>query len=142
MHCRAAVTLSTTNVLLVDDDEALLTATKRLLGASEPGWKILTAIDGKEAIDVVRTQPVAVVITDLYMPRADGSTLLRHLAQFHPETIRIVHSSHSATSTELGRAPAHRVVHKPASPAHFLTIVRWAARQAELMASGKRPPIP
>ncbi len=129
----------TTKVLLVDDDEALLTATKRLLGASEPDWEILTAIDGKEALDVVREQAVAVVITDLHMPRSDGGVLLRHLAEFHPGTVRIVHSSHSATNGDLGRAPAHRVVHKPASPAHLLAIARWAARHAVLLALGSQP---
>jgi DNA-binding NtrC family response regulator len=121
-----------TKVLLVDDDDELLNATRRLLSASEPEWEILTACDGKEALSVLVEHSIAVVITDLCMPVLDGFGLLKHLAAHHPETIRIVHSSHSANHHEAHRVPAHRVVHKPASPSHLLTIARWAVRQSSV----------
>ena len=121
-----------TKVLLVDDDDELLKATRRLLSASEPEWEIHTACDGKEALSVLMQHAIAVVITDLCMPVLDGFGLLKHLAAHHPETIRIVHSSHSANHREAHRAPAHRVLHKPASPSHLLTIARWAVRQSSI----------
>ncbi len=127
-----------TKVLLVDDDDELLNATRRLLSASEPEWEILTACDGKRRSRSFGEHSIAVVITDLCMPVLDGFGLLKHLAAHHPETIRIVHSSHSANHHEAHRAPAHRVVHKPASPSHLLTIARWAVA-SEQRASPSTP---
>ncbi|HEV8245133.1 MAG TPA: response regulator [Polyangiaceae bacterium] len=124
----------------MDDDEMLLTAIRRLFAGSEPEWDIRTASDGKEALQLVERHEMAVVITDLLMPRGDGYALLRHLAANHPSTVRIIHSSHPATQSELGGASAHRVVHKPASPAHLLAIARWAVRQAAVLARGSDKP--
>jgi CheY-like chemotaxis protein len=127
---------TSTKVLLVDDDGELLKAIRRLLSASEPEWEILTAYDGKEALSLMTEHSIAVVITDLSMPVLDGFGLLKHLAAHHPETIRIVHSSHSAKPYEAHRVPAHRVVPKPASPSHILTIARWAVRQSNVIRAG------
>ncbi len=135
-HVASVVPVPATKVLLVDDDQALLTAMKRLLGASEPSWEIMIAISGEEALELMKEHVFAVLITDLEMPRGDGPTLLRHVAEYHPGTIRIVHSSQNGTDS--ARVPAHRTLSKPAAPAHLLTIARWAVRQSVMLARGSR----
>jgi len=111
---------------------------KRLLAASEPEWEIMIAIDGQQALELMKEHEFAVVITDLDMPRGDGSTLLRHAQEYHPGTVRIVHSSQGGTNGEAGRAAAHRVLNKPAAPAHLLTIARWAVRHSLMLARATR----
>jgi DNA-binding NtrC family response regulator len=125
-----------TKVLLVDPDERALGALRQLLAASEPDWEIISAIGGPEAMALLGEHQFAVLIVDVDEPRLEGFALLRHAAQYHPETIRIVQSSRAATVGEPKRAPAHRVLGKPSAPAHLLTIARWAVRQSVMLVRG------
>lgn len=69
----------TTRVLLVDD-QALLRATFRLLLDAAPGLEVVgEAGDGSEALDVLRTVAVDVVLMDLRMPGMDGIETTRRI---------------------------------------------------------------
>jgi CheY-like chemotaxis protein len=64
-------------VLLVDDSK-----TNRQIGAEileAVGYTVKTAVDGEDAIRILLSRPVRLVITDLEMPRLDGFGLLRAL---------------------------------------------------------------
>jgi len=119
------------HILLVDDDPEVLSGLRRMLHASEPEWLISTASTGRRALELMEHERVDVVLTDLHMPEMDGYELLRILEKSHPETIRIVHSSHTATlATELLRYLAHNVVAKPADPRELVALLRWAVNAA------------
>ncbi len=114
------------HVLIVDDDPDVLAGVRRMLRASEPDLRISTAANGKKALQLMQDERIDVVVTDLQMPEMDGYELLRQLEKSYPETIRIVHSSHTATlATELLRYLAHNVVAKPAAVGELLALVRW-----------------
>jgi len=114
-------------ILLVDDDCEVLNALERVLRRAEPRWEVLTAVDGIEALAVLDEEAIDVLVTDLHMPKMDGFRLLTRLARSHPETVRIVHSSHTATlGTELIRYLAHNVLTKPAAYHDVITMLRWA----------------
>ncbi|GFO68343.1 hypothetical protein GMLC_19220 [Geomonas limicola] len=71
-------------VLLVDDEEAVLTVGTEIL--KELGFSVLTAHDGGEALEVFRnTADIACVILDLTMPRMDGVECFRELKKMAPE---------------------------------------------------------
>ena len=72
-------------VLLVDDDEMLLSSTAALIGRL--GFSLLTAKDGVEAVEVFRQHraEICCVLTDLTMPRLDGWGLLTALRQLDPD---------------------------------------------------------
>lgn len=67
------------SVLAVDDDPALL----RLIAktASNAGYHVVTAGDGQEALDLIRTDCPDLIITDWDMPRLDGLQLCRKLRE-------------------------------------------------------------
>jgi YesN/AraC family two-component response regulator len=116
-------------VLLVDDDPEVLAALRRMLRVAEPDWLVITANNGKKALERLAEEQFDVVVTDLNMPEMDGFQLLQRLERSHPETIRIVHSSHTGMlATELVRYLAHNVIKKPTSPAEIIALLRWAAR--------------
>jgi YesN/AraC family two-component response regulator len=118
-------------ILLVDDDPEVVSGLRRMLKAAEPSWEIRTAKNGREALELVEAELIDVIVTDLNMPEVDGFQLLRRMERSHPETIRIVHSSHTATlAQELLRFLAHNVVPKPTAAAEMLTLLRWAVRAA------------
>ncbi|HYN55543.1 MAG TPA: sigma-54 dependent transcriptional regulator [Methylotenera sp.] len=64
-------------VLAVDDEPSML----RLLEISlrQAGYQPVTAKDGREALDIIRTQGVDCVVSDLHMPRMDGLQLLKEI---------------------------------------------------------------
>ncbi|MDQ6419681.1 response regulator [Paenibacillus sp. LHD-117] len=84
------------NVLLVDDEDYVLDYLE-----TEIQWKTLgisnvyRAGSAKEALDVVKKVPVAIVITDIRMPERSGLELLSSLQRHHRDTKVILLSGHS-----------------------------------------------
>lgn len=64
-------------VLVVDDEAAIRDLLADVL--SEEGHQVLTARDGLEALDVLRSEPPLVVLLDLMMPRLDGRGVIREM---------------------------------------------------------------
>lgn len=75
-------------VLLVDDSEDLrLINTHRLRGA---GIKVSEASDGLEALQVMQSRPIGVVVSDIQMPRMDGRDLLLTVRERQGESVFII----------------------------------------------------
>lgn len=66
----------THRILLVEDNEELLKATADSL---RKWYKVLKARDGQEALDLLKYQEVDVIVSDVMMPRMDGTELCRRL---------------------------------------------------------------
>jgi PAS domain S-box-containing protein len=65
------------SILVVNDEPGLRNLMSLTL--TEAGYLVLTACDGQEGLDVVRTQSVDMVISDVVMPVMDGIELCRRL---------------------------------------------------------------
>jgi DNA-binding NarL/FixJ family response regulator len=63
-------------VLLVDDERLLLVSLARALEVKRPEWVVETASDGVEAMRLLKSQHVDLLITDVQMPGMDGFALL------------------------------------------------------------------
>jgi len=81
-------------ILLVDDDELLLMATRALIEIL--GFAVLTARGGAEAVELFRQHggEIRCVITDLTMPRMDGWETLTALRQIEPTLPAILASGY------------------------------------------------
>ncbi len=71
-------------VLLIDDSK--FTRNQLIRGLAGEGHRIVEAKNGKEGLELIRSQKPDCVVSDLLMPEMDGQTLLRHLRK---EGIRI-----------------------------------------------------
>jgi PAS domain S-box-containing protein len=82
----------TGTILLVDDEESVRIMGKRML--RRLGFEVLTAVDGREALDIYRAQreEIKLVLLDLTMPCMDGEETLAELRRIDPEA-RVVMSS-------------------------------------------------
>ncbi len=64
-------------ILLVDDVPAVRLSIRAALEAI--AYQVIEAADGKEALDVLDSQAVDLIVTDLWMPNLDGVELLKRL---------------------------------------------------------------
>ncbi len=77
-------------ILVVDDDKNFLLSLADGLSSYNEKFKVLTAENGKEALDVLRDETIDLMITDLKMPEMDGFELLAHMVPNYPDIPVIV----------------------------------------------------
>lgn len=65
-------------VLIVEDNIELLRLMKRLL---QSRYHVLTANDGREALQLIQTNKIDIVVSDVMMPEMDGYQLTEHIKQ-------------------------------------------------------------
>ncbi len=74
--------LSTTPSILITDDDSAFRETVR--GVLEPrGFRTLTASDGEEALRIVGTVPVHLLLLDMHMPRLSGLETVQRIRQLN-----------------------------------------------------------
>ena len=84
-------------IMLVDDEERFLSTTKKLL--SKKGIDLLTALSGGEALEILHSQNVHVVILDVKMPGMDGMATLREIKRQYPLTEVIMLTGHATVES-------------------------------------------
>ena len=114
--------------ILIADDEELLRQTLRYALESE-GHEVFEAGNGVQCLDVLKSQPVDLVVTDIVMPEKEGIELIKEIRRDFPE-MRILAISAGAwggkfdyldTAAKMG---AHAVLAKPFSATQIREAVR------------------
>ena len=72
--------MSSTKILLVDDDTSLLRVMEHHL--IEAGFHVKTAGNGREGLEKQKEDPSSVIFTDLKMPEMDGIDFINSLHEF------------------------------------------------------------
>ena len=99
-------------VLIVDDEPAVLFALSEALADRRRGVKVATAANGQEAVAILESEKVDLVVTDLRMPEMDGFELLTWLRRGFPHLPVIVMTAFvTETAARLDGAP--EVLEKP-----------------------------
>lgn len=126
-------------VLIVDDEQSILSAMRRLL-RREP-YEILTVTCGTEAIQVLEECPVHLLIVDQRMPGCSGTDLLREVRERWPETIRMILSGYSEVSSiiaSVNDGAIYKFISKPWNDEELKLHVRRAIEQYDLEAENRR----
>jgi DNA-binding response OmpR family regulator len=102
-------------VLVVDDEPSVLFALSEALGDRRRGVRVVTAANGIEAVAVLESEPVDLVLTDLRMPDMDGFELLAFLRRSHAElpVILMTALGSEETAAHLGTAGSFECLTKP-----------------------------
>lgn len=109
-------------VLVVDDNPDILSGVEELLVAH--GYRVLTARNGREALDVARTGRPGLILLDLAMPEMDGWQFLnRRAAEPEISDIPVVAMSAYARDNQ-GLVGVRAVMSKPVDPAQLVDAVR------------------
>ncbi len=117
---RANELKGTETVLIVDDEELILTLGETVL--STFGYRVLTATSGARAIQIVEaaTSPIDLLVTDMVMPGMTGRELVEQMRVLSPET-RVLCSSGYVRPAQSDDAP---YLQKPFTSQQLLVKVR------------------
>lgn len=113
-------------VLYVDDEVGNL-RTFELTFRRE--FSVICATDGSEALNVLATQPVAVVLSDHRMPGMTGTELLSRVREVAPRTVRLLVTAFGDASTlaqAINAGSIYRYIPKPWVADEMREIVRQA----------------
>ena len=70
-------------ILCVDDEENPLILRKLVL--EKAGYQVVTASSGRKALEILQSQPVHLVLSDLLMPGMTGTELTRQVKELYPK---------------------------------------------------------
>ena len=101
------------SILIVDDEKDLCTVLDNSL--SQDGYRVLTAFNGKTALQLAKKEEPDLVLLDIRMPGMDGIEVLRKIKKMKKKTIVIMFTAYGTLETarkamELG---AYDYVTKP-----------------------------
>lgn len=110
-------------ILIVDDEPNIVTLISRY--AQREGYDIVTASDGREAIDKCKTENFDVIIMDVMMPDTDGFTACKKIKEFKDIPVIML----SARGTEFDKLFGFEVgvddyVTKPFSPVELMARIK------------------
>lgn len=117
--------MSERTILVADDESHILHVVS--LKLKNAGYRVLTARDGQEALEIAQQEKPDLLITDYHMPQLSGIELCRKLKQ-DPATAYIPAIMLTARGYELEPADTEesgilRMLSKPFSPRHLLSTV-------------------
>ena len=115
-------------ILLVDDDQDFVAATKMVL-ESRPEYKVLTASDGAFGLPIAKDEKPDLIVLDVIMPFEDGFTAAKQF-KADPEVARIPIIILTSFSRRIGETDialsqgmnldAEDYIEKPVSPSELL----------------------
>ena len=127
------------SLLLVDDEVRVLKALKRVF--VDENYKILTAENGRAALDILTTNVVNLVISDYSMPGMTGVELLTTIREKYPNTIRIMLTAHSNSDVVMAAVndgAVYKFINKPWNDDDLQLTVKLALVQYDLIKENKK----
>ncbi len=119
-------------ILLVDDEDFIRDLGSRILGKA--GYKVITASNGKEAVEVYQVQgdEISLIVLDLIMPEMGGKQCLEEILKIDPSGKVIIASGFSANgpTKDALEAGAKGFVSKPYDIRQLLEVIREVLNQA------------
>ncbi len=113
-------------VLYVDDERPNRVVFERSFAGK---FRVRTAADGREALDILAAEPVAVLLTDQRMPLMSGDELLRRVKKDHPAVVRVVITAYADVEpilAAINEGLVARYIVKPWDREELDQLLRWA----------------
>lgn len=124
----------TETIMFVDDEENILNALRRVF--RRESYEVITCLSAEQALEVLETRDVQVLISDQLMPGMKGTELLKVVKEKYPSTIRIIFSGHSDMEDiirALKDGEIYCFLKKPGELTSLVEIVNRAVEQSRLI---------
>lgn len=126
-------------ILCVDDEPSILSALRRLFRAH--GFTVVAAESGQAGLELLQTEPIDLVISDMRMPHMDGVVFLEHVRQQKPDTPRLLLTGYADIASITGainRGEIYRYIAKPWDDNDIILTVQDALDRSALLQEKKR----
>ncbi len=129
-----SIPVASANILLVDDMKADRLLYAKLLKSFVPHYNILEAVDGKDALAIIKQALPALVITDHKMPIMNGYDLVKQLnileLKFKPPIIVLSSDITKTIEAEYKEIGVEYVFQKPVNLANFKNAIERSLKKA------------
>ena len=111
------------HILVVDDEPALRELARQIL--SHFGYIVVTASSGDAALEILASQTIDLMLSDVIMPNMDGYQLARKVSKLYPSVkIQLASGFSDNRHTESDLHLRQHMLHKPYSSKELLTSIR------------------
>ncbi|MBL8428860.1 MAG: response regulator [Dechloromonas sp.] len=120
-------------LLFVDDEPGILSALRRLFRPH--GYRIFIAEGGAAGLEVLETEQIDLVISDMRMPEMDGATFLKEVRSRWPNVMRILLTGYAditSTVAAINQGEIYRYISKPWDDNEIVSIVGEAIEHQSL----------
>ncbi len=127
-----AAPASERTLLLVDDEPGVLRALERVFRRER--YRLLTAASAEQALELLATNEVQVIVSDQRMAGMNGTEFLARARELYPHTVRMILSGYAdlASVTEaVNRGAISKFLSKPWDDDELRQLVQGAFAQAE-----------
>ena len=116
--------MSQKTILVADDESHILSVVS--LKLRNAGFRVLTAVDGQEALDLALSERPHLLITDYHMPAFSGIEVCQRLRKAGSKipAIMLTARGYNLEPSETSQYGIVCMISKPFSPRHLLTTVQ------------------
>ena len=130
------------SILIADDDDSIRFVLKKAL--QKEGYRIFSARNGNETVDLLRSEPIDVILLDIFMPDANGLDLIETLQEINSTASIIIVTAHGTTqiAIEAAKRRAYDYITKPfdiSAVTELVARAAFAANQAKRTLAGLEP---
>ncbi|MBN1782497.1 sigma-54-dependent Fis family transcriptional regulator [bacterium] len=120
-------------ILLVDDEKSVRTTLSLMLKRS--GYQVEEAVNGEEALKMIKAHFYDLVVTDLKMEPVDGMEVLRQVKAANKTTEIVVMTAYSTVESgvEAMKLGAYDYIQKPFDKDEFLILIKKALERKDLI---------
>ncbi|UCC43809.1 MAG: response regulator [Candidatus Zixiibacteriota bacterium] len=120
----SALTRAPGAVLVVDDEELLRDLLRKALGRA--GFRVRLAGSGAEALEILQSHRISIMLADIKMPQMSGIELLTEVKEKHPTVPVLLMTGHGGdySEDEMLEAGADGYIAKPFKNMEIISLVR------------------
>jgi two-component system NtrC family response regulator len=125
-------------ILIVDDEKNYLRVLSAVL--EEEGYEVLTALNGRDALEIQETSDLDLTLTDMKMPGMDGIKLLEHIKAKDPDLPVIMMTAHGTVdkAVEAMQKGAYSYILKPFDNERLIIYVKKAVAMFQVVKENRR----
>ncbi len=126
--------MNDSQVLIVDDDTALLQALPQALNLRMHGIQVDTSDSAPKALELIQEHDYDAIVSDIKMPGMDGLALLGKIREMRPDTLTLLitgHGEHDLAVQAL-RAGAYDFIQKPIDRDYLVAALQRAIQTHQL----------
>jgi HD-like signal output (HDOD) protein len=123
-------------ILFVDDEPNILSGIKRMLRSMRKEYDFYFAESGKEALEIMASNAIEAVVSDMRMPGMDGAEFLTQVKEHYPQAIRIMLTGQAdEESVYRTISVVHQFLSKPCDPDTLKEILIRSCALRDLLSS-------